>query len=308
MSSESPWRPDRLRTLLLPYVVVCLGMIGCLQPESTGPSSQGPTTKELEDPVLLAGASSSTNWPVKIQRQYPIEITGKADTSLRIFFVQFDSVTWVKRPIRIKGIVTLLPASAIPALNPVHPLELSFPETDTLEIPISLMDSLPGKGLDSVSFTLRVDSDTEQVQLMGFGYSKKRKEFYKSPFSSLSPVQLQLFSPRFSFKGRLDTATLLGKIPGYLDAEMSFYIPGTLFHRKFQFKDSLSIGPLPSGEFPLQLIAVEPVGVDKHESQVEIFEVILKRQALTGSFQFLIGERLLSKRFPGPVPLLPDNP
>lgn len=308
MSSKSTWRPSGLPILLLPYLVACTALIGCLQPESTGPAAPSPNTKELEDPVLLAGASSSTNWPVKIQRQFPIEVTGKVETSLQLHFHQFSVVTLQTEAVRISGFVTVIPGSAIPALHPVKSVKWSFEDRDTLEIPLHLLDSISGMGQDTVTFTLRLDSDTEQVQLMGFGYSKKRKEFFKSPFSPASSVLFQFFSPRSSYEGWIDTATLLEKIPGYLAAEMSFYIPGTFFHWKIQLKDSLSIGPLPSGVFPLQLITVAPIGVAAEQSQVEIFEVILKRQTLTGPFRFFIGERLLSKRFPGPVPLLPDNP
>lgn len=280
-------------------------LTGCMQQDPVGPPVDGPNTKELEDPALLAGASSSTNWPVKHSVDTPISISGKADSNLILNFLQLDR-NFQQQPKAVSGSVSLMSGTAIPALNPVHPFRWTFSQQSSVEVPEKYLDSL-ALG-DTVNFTVLIEVDTLKCLLVGFQFSKVGKKFTKSPFSITPVISIQMEKVHYSFQGDFDTSVLPQVLPGYEGSEMSFYIPGTSFHWKTRLANPLSIGPLPSGSYPLQLIVVRPDGQDAKSSHVEIYEVLLRRETITSPWRFSIGQRLLSRDLQGSVTLLSSSP
>lgn len=288
------------RRLSMAFVIGGL-LTACMQQDPLGPQVDQIDTKELEDPALLAGASSSTNWPVKTSIDTPISVSGKADSNLFLHFLQLDR-NYQQQPKAVSGSISLVSGTTIPALNPVRPVRFFFSGKSSVEIPKNYLDSVGSR--DTVNFTVLIEVDTLKCLLVGFQYTKTSNQFTQSPFSGKPAFSIQMEGSHYSFQGDIDTSALPKALPGYESAEMSFYIPGTSFHWKTRLTNPLSIGPLPSGSYPLQLIVVKPGGQEAKSSQVEIYEVLLRRETITSPWRFSIGQKLLARNLQGSVSLL----
>jgi hypothetical protein len=261
------FRPDASRALgrgLSAFTaLVCISLMGCLSESGTGNGAKSDQSGIIDD-NLRAGASSSTNWPNEGNPVY--EIHGRVDSALVLHFLD------VGAPAKISGKVTFYQGGIIPALDSVPSFEWPFSGTDSIEVPLNMLqDSLEVQGGDTLSFSMKVDADGNECLLVGFIYSIHQKKFLRDHFSLFPESTHFLVKPEYSFRGDLDS--LLPHLPPVTgNVQTSFYIPGTSYYWKKGLVSPLDIGPLPKGSYPLRLIRISDPESGSG-SKVEIFEI-----------------------------------
>lgn len=298
-----------------PHFALALPLLaGCLQ---TGPALEqgGPETAVLE-PVRMAGATSSTNWPVQEGGDSIITLSGDADTAIRIDFLLIDIKTPViadtgYRPVRVRGMATLFDGSGIAPLRNVDSVNLMFDSTEALYLPARLLDSLPHHGRDTVVVNLRVTSDSMKCLVTGFIYDRVQRRFLQTPFSVNPPSSYYLAVPEFGFSAQLDTAGVSSMFPPVQGSEWSFYIPGTPHYWSPESSTPILLDRIPKGIFPIRLLHLQPLGQDSDSTRVDIYEVTVTRFIPGQNGQphqppvFRIGEKVLSTELPGRVEIRP---
>lgn len=281
------------------FALLLLVFAGCLQPDATGP---GQVNQEVQDQNLLAGATSSTNWPADDGGRIPIHVKGSADSTLTLTFTVFPT------SVEISGTFTLYKAGSIPALEATKMKRYDFTSTDTLVVTSSQILALHNVESDSIYFSIELETDTAKCLMSGFLYSKKLNRIIDSPFSGDSIAPFYLRRPEFALKGVPDSAFLSFAAGSAFQIEgkprLCFYIPGSPYYWMQEIKDSLFLGSLPFGSFPIRLLRVSQGSGNGGKTQVEVFEVILEikgsiTNGLKSSFKFRIGERLFTTDLEG---------
>jgi hypothetical protein len=303
-----PQHPMRGREVMRAITVFALlALMGCMKPDPTGPT-QSDITSGVEDQNLLAGATSSTNWPTEDGGHVPMEISGKADSILLLVF--HDTHTTNEA---IAGKVTFYQGGVIPALDPVISKSIDFPKTDSLRITSEAFRGLPSSSNDTIFFTVAIESDSLRSLITGFAYSIKQRAFIKSPFSVDSTSYPKLVPPRYSFRGVVDSSLLKTgtSIPGI--EQWCFYIPGSPYFWKVGFDSILEIGPLPYGKYPFRMMRIRNSEGKLDRNRLEVFEVIVSAGLITGPgqhppFYFKVGGKVLSVEVPASLSIRSNPP
>jgi hypothetical protein len=276
-------------------------LAGCLKPDSTEPGKDV-SKPRFEDNELLAGATSTTNWPPVDGGSQPLSISGVADSDLVLKFIHVFS------PISIPTRVSFFHGGVIPAIDSIPTFSIDFPAAESISIPRTAFERFAKRGADdTVSFTLRVESDTLQCLLLGFSYSIKDKKFTSSPFSAFSGNPL-LTKPVFSIHGAVDSS-LAGSGP-YLQgkSEWCFYIPGSPYFWKAGFADTVDIGPVPFGVFPFRLLKIIRPEGNPLKYRLEAYEVeIILISPGSKAYKIQVGERILSFDSEAPISIRSEN-
>jgi hypothetical protein len=289
------------------FVLALLAFMGCMKPDATGPAQSYPGSG-IEDQNLLAGATSSTNWPTEDGGRVPMEISGSADSVLLLVFHDTHTTTEA-----ISGKVTFYQGGVIPALDPVISHSLEFSKTDSLRISPEAFSGLPSASNDTIFFTVAVESDSMRSLMTGFAYSIKQKLFVKSPFSAGSATYPKLVVPRYSFKGLVDTS-LINSGPSFPGIDQwCFYIPGSPYFWKAGFDSVLEIGPLPYGKYPFRMMRIRNLEGKLDRNRLEVFELIVSAGLITGPgqhppFYFKVGDKVLSVEVPASLSIRSNFP
>jgi hypothetical protein len=268
-----------------------------MQPDPTGPGPVGNDTP-IQDLDLRAGASSSTNWPSEDAGSIHLGVQGRADSNLTLYFRALFT------PEKLSGRVSIFKAGVIPAIDSVPSKTMPFENVDSLTIPYELFEAIDRTGSDTVAFSIRVEIDTAQCLMLDFHYSRKQKNFIKSPFSLISGVSYPLLMPKYSFKGEVDSTIL--KMGAFAEGKTDwcFYIPGSPYYWKTRMDSVVEIGPVPSGTFPIRLLRLAHPDGDTKKNQLEAYEVILKKvdpdsaHNFKTSYVLILGERRLTTTAP----------
>ena len=266
---------------------------GCMQPESGDPSREG-APAGVEDPDLLAGASSSTNWPSEDAGDSShLLVSGHADSLLVLHF----GTTSARK--RISGQVSVFHAGIIPALDSIPLTVFPFQDADSILIRPEQLSIASTGGKDTLSFSVRVEIDTAQCLLIGFAFSRSGKTFLTSPYSRDPERTFPFSRPRYSFKVTVDSALI--RFGGYSEgkSEWCFYIPGSPYFWKVGFDSLVEIGPVPNGIFPLRLLRISHPDGASNQNRLEVYEVLIKKVEPTvtqhSSFPVIrLGEKLLT--------------
>jgi hypothetical protein len=288
---------------------------GCLKAESPAGPEQDMEQTEVLEPVRIAGATSSTNWPDGLDGgRTAITVHGRADSLLSIDFMTLRDQDPGYTPTSIDGKYILYDGNGVPALAPVDSVMEIFHGKSTLTIPFSRVEELPRYGRDTLGLSIRIVSDTLECLIAGFYYSLSQRTFIHSPFSTNPQSSYHLHSPRDSFKAELDTvgvSALLDRTqPGL---ELSFYIPGSSYHWSLGSNYSIALGPIPKGPYPLRLIR-RALTADSASALVEIYEVVVTKRVISIFGQpekpayFKIGAKLLGQEMVPPRSLRPSAP
>jgi hypothetical protein len=279
-------------------------LMGCLKPESANGPDKTLGAAPIEDNTLLAGATSSTNWPPEDGGTQPISVSGRADSALVLKFRK------ILEPVSLGGRITVFKGGVIPALDTTPYFTVDFPISDTFAFPLAELSRLRKEGgSDTVSFTLRIESDTLQCLLLGFSYSLKLKQFLNSPFSVFSGKPFLMSENKYFIKGLVDSS--IRNSGPYLEGktEWCFYIPGSPYFWTAGFGDTLQIGPVPFGVFPFRLLKILHPDGNKSKFRLEAYEVKMSLASFNSKTLVVnVGEQILSFESSAPISIRSDNP
>ena len=87
---------------------------------------------------------------------------GKADSQVVIHFKKFMP------PFQVTGKITLFQGGIVPVLDSVPSTSFEFTERDTVFIPESVFLPLGNAGMDTVRFSLKIESDAQACLFLGF--------------------------------------------------------------------------------------------------------------------------------------------
>lgn len=278
-----------------------LVMGACLQ------TDPGPTNgNDLEpgipkDESRRAGASSSTNWPSEFGNGR-VRLTWGTGGDLRIFFHQVDLLSGGFPPIKIRAKVRFYQTGIIPALESQIPKELYVEDADSLNIPGAFLDTLWKTQADSMRFNIEFSNELLEGWLMGFTWSRSRKEVVSSPLPNKSGESHFMKHVEYYYQGNLkvDTTVLT---PAAGKSEFCFYIPGTPVFGPVQADSRFQIGPLPKGEFPLRLLRLTQIPGNPGETLVEAWEAPI--DGIVSDFSLTPGPKVLTVRTRGLLSLRP---
>lgn len=283
---------------------------GCLKPEMAGPGSD-PDSAVIRDDDRTAGATSTTNWPPEDAGTQPIQVYGRADSALTFTFRQAAHPGEEPRNIAWRGTIRLYHAGYIPVFDSVPAIDLSFPLSDSIRIGAEDLDRLTAGAEDTLRFSAEIGSGSEAGLMIGFSYSVKRKEFLEWPRPINTEGSLSLSDAHYFFAGKPDSAfrSFLSDTGG--NATFYYYIPGSpYFWRNPLAGDSLSIGPIYKGGFPLRCVKVISDADPTAGYAVEVFPMEMQKEAANDSIRhfetryvFRLGPSLLRFTGRGSLPL-----
>ena len=277
------------------------GLVGCLPPGN--PSSSGKDDALLQDKVLLAGATSSTNWPPDDGGSIHVQANGRSDSQIVIGF------TRILDTVPVSGTLHLYRVGPIPALDSVREIALPFTNSDSVVVTPDVILRLDPGGPDTLGFSLRLETDSGNGFFSGFLFSKKDHKFIHSPFSELSTSLCVLFPDVYYLKAIVDTTLL--RNASELGGKMNFcfYIPGSPYYWQTG-TDSIVLGPLPKGAYPIRYLRISQPTRDPGLTRLESFEtefIPIGNDPNTNHllFRIRIGEVLSGLDFKGSVQLRP---
>jgi hypothetical protein len=290
--------PSWIKWALLGLVLFATG---CLQPDPNG-SDANAQGKPLQDVNLLAGATSSTNWPPDDAGTIKVTVTGEADTSLVLRF-QF---LFEKQ--MLSGRVRLFQAGGIPPLDSMPELRVPFQNADSVTINPSQIREFLGNSQDTVQLALRIESDSGNCFFFGFVYVKREHVFIHSPFSILSSSSAEMYPDSSYLNAVMDTSTKNSDPEPNRNTDICFYIPGTPYFWKVGMDSTISLGPIPKGKYPVRLLRITYPESAQGTNRLETFEAIITEigtDPITNHARFRIslGEMLDSTSFMGTVTL-----
>jgi hypothetical protein len=286
----------------------------CLKPDAVGGSPQVEEPAEVLEPILLAGATSSTNWPEEPKHRTSVTVMGRADSVITLVFARAREQSEGYDRVSLSGTLTLFDGSTIPALDTVPSATMDFADVDSVVIPVDLIHSLPAHGRDTLGFGILLKVDTTQCFIGGFLHRKSTGKIIHSIFPENPPSAFQLLAPRHGYSAEVDTAGVTHLFPPSPSAEMSFYIPGSPFYWRPEPFGSITLGPLSEGPYPLRLILASPASGDSSATHVAIFEVSVRKlqPGINGQPSkppaFIIGRELASTVVSGRLRLRPASP
>lgn len=268
-----------------------LFVLGCMAPDTSLPGSDSKTDSKVEDQDLLAGASSRTTWPPDLVGDTTIQVKWKSGKDLKFLFSFLDS-TFQAVGFKINGSLTIFKSSAIPSLDSVPQVTLAFQELDTVTLSSASLSPLLTQGRDTLDFNILIVSTRwGKSFLMGFKYSTSSGQLI-DPATSLTPENSNFLdrTERY-FQGKCNATNIVTQSTTLNNSVLSFYIPGSPFYWPVKL-DSLRLGPLPEGHYPLRLLRLSPNSTGQHGSEVEIYEVVELDQMQPKEFE--IGKKILS--------------
>ncbi len=268
-----------------------LVVLGCLAPDTSSPGTDSKIDSEVEDQDLLAGASSRTTWPPDLVGDTTIQVKWKSGKDLKFLFSYLDS-NFQAVGFKISGSLTIFKSSAIPSLDSVPQVTIAFQELDTVTISPTSLSPLLSQGRDTLGFNvLIVSTHWGKSFLMGFKYSTSSGQLI-DPATSLTPENSNFLdrTERY-FQGKCDAKNIVTQSTILNNSILSFYIPGSPFYWPAKL-DSLRLGPLPEGHYPLRLLRLSPNSTGQHGSEVEIYEVVELDQIQPKGFE--VGKKILS--------------
>jgi hypothetical protein len=277
------------------FAISMLLLAGCLMtdPKGSGPSGDKP---RIEDQDLLAGATSSTNWPAEDVGGKHLGVFPKADSVIVLHFRHFLT------PTPLTGRVSLFLFGTVPAIDSVPETTLTFSNTDSVVIPSAIFLKLSASEQDTLQFSVRVEIDTAQCLMLGFIYSRKGRSFSNSPPSLLSELPYPFIGPRYSLKGIVDPKLFNPEVSSHGKIEFCFYIPGTPYFWKVDPDSIVEIGPLPYGAFPVRFMRIIHSGGGVSKDQLEIFQVRLEHflpPLQSDYFEWKLGDSILTSTTEG---------
>jgi hypothetical protein len=275
---------DRMRTssILAGILVAALAVAGCLQSE---PTAGGTTSGSgIQDPGLLAGATSSTNWPQEDAGFHHIEISGTVDSTLTLAFMQKLETTGMAKTVRLSGTVTVYRCGYIPVFDSVPSIRLKLAMTDTFRISSDQLNPLFPKDMDTLRFMLEFRTDSTMALAPGFFYSRKQGKFVDGSSIFSDQASLQLTDPHYKFAGFPDSAFSASLADTTENIDFYYYIPGSPYFWRHSFAgDTLLIGPTVSGSFPLRCVKITTHAGPKTDYSVEIFPLSLVKETVNDS-------------------------
>lgn len=268
------WRGPR-RPLSLSLIFASSLLVGCMTSESPETMDPDPEGERISEPSMLAGSTSSTNWPVELGHDVRVSVMGSANSRLVLHFRKAKAFSSGYDTVAISGMIQIFDGSSIPAVSPPDFKELRFESVDSVEIPIPLMNSLHPRGQDTVSVSMLLLVDSLRCFIPGVVYRRSTAEYIRSPFDENDPNAFTLSFPKYRFEGMLDTVGSSRLLSSGSKIQLSFYIPGSPYYWRPESFESLSLGPLSEGPFPLRLLLAVPEGSG---TRVEIHEVIATKR------------------------------
>ncbi|MDB5102460.1 MAG: hypothetical protein JWP91_149 [Fibrobacteres bacterium] len=237
---------------------------GCLKPDATGPGRNA--GERIEDQNLIAGATSSTNWPQEDAGSHHPYLKGVADSLVVLRIYDSTGI-----PMKVTGKATLYLAGSIPALDTTESTSFPVSNVDSFDVPLEALRRLNSAGKDTVAFSILFESGRNQALITGFYFSSTLKKILRSPFSEKPDLETHLIDPHYAFHGVPDS--LLANVRLYPEGkvEWCFYIPGSPFFFKASPDTAITIGPLPNGRFPIRLLRLAQS--DGGTNRMEVYEV-----------------------------------
>lgn len=298
-------------------VAACLAaglLSACLKPDAVGGSSQVEEPPEVLEPILLAGATSSTNWPEEPNHRTRVTVMGRVDSVITLVFARAREESEGYDRVSLSGTLTLFDGSTIPAVDTVPSAGMEFVDVDSVVVPVELIHSLPTHGRDTLGFGILVKVDTTQCFIGGFLHRKSTGKIIYSIFPENPPSAFQLLEPKYGYSAEVDTTGVTHLFPPAPSVEMSFYIPGSPFYWRPEPFGSITLSPLSEGPYPIRLILASPASGDSSRTHVTLFEVSVRKlqPGINGQPSkppaFIIGRELLSTVVSGRLRLRPASP
>ena len=278
--------------------------ISCMQPDSpSGPD--GSNGSGVKDQNLLAGATSSTNWPQEdAGKQYPV-ISGKSDSILTLFFKDTLGANMMRT-----GKMTAYVAGKIPSFETPLSKSIQIRNLSSISLTPAFFESLAGIDQDSGSFSLLFEFDASQCLITGFTYSISLKKFLRSPFSEDSNFTALVKNPHYSLHGIPDSSLPTVVDPTTGKAVMCFYIPGSPFFFKTISDTAIDIGPLPDGKFPIRVISITEAKGGTGKNILDVFEIKVSLNPIDAThhvpgYTIRKGEPLFETEYDRSLPILP---
>jgi hypothetical protein len=285
LNSFTPWKLDirnskfviiGMTIPILPLFVCFLTLFGCIQSTSSTDEVEKAKNQEISEPIPLAGSSSSTNWPPALGGLDSIQVQIKYDTSLQFQFgiesrsIELGAPRPSFVPVKISGKIIFYKLGPIPAIDSVPTISENFINTDSFKLPGSVLNSFERNADDTVYFSLRMVSDSLEAWVFNFGYAPMTNSYFKTKDSVFTENPIILRTVSHYFQGYPDSNTWLSKLPPSNKTTYSLYIPGTPFFWNVN-ADTISIGPIPEGFYPLRLLRITQADEGRSGSNVEVF-------------------------------------
>lgn len=281
--------------------------VGCMQTEPGGDKGN-PDVNLPEDKNRSAGATSSTNWPAEIGTPRQISVYAKAESLLVLTFGKRGETAAdpVNIPVQVAGRVILYRASTVPAYQDLDTSVFPFPMSDSVVITSDLVSKVARDDGDSIYLNINVLSDTMATWIFGIGYDKKSKRFFETPLSIQTETRAGFQPLPDTIKGVLDPQLSLPKPKLSGKSVLSFYIPGSPYFKSVQ-ADSLTLGPIPDGDYQLRLLRVTYAGDKETGTEIESFEIQSSKLADNNPiYVFKTGALVFSYRTQSTLLLRPD--
>jgi hypothetical protein len=282
LPNHPEYEMKRLTFLRIAPMAFGLALLGCLQTEPTGKEAQEST--DIQDPDLVAGATSSTNWPAEDAGPHPVEVFGTADSILTFAFKQSPDSGGPALPIGFQGSVRLYRAGTIPVLDSVPTVSYPISRTASFQIAEEHLRPLISGEMDTLRFTVEFRSDSIRGLLPGFVYSLSRHEFLAWPPSINTEASVPLLDPHYRFAGVPDSAfqRVLSDTAGH--PRFYYYITGSpYFWRHALTGDSLYIGPTVKARLPLRCVKVTSHAGTEKSFTIEVYSLSLEKESVNDS-------------------------
>jgi hypothetical protein len=278
-----------------------------MQPD---PAGNGDSTlgTGIKDQDLMAGATSSTNWPQEDAGRQPQLVKGSADSSLILYFM--DST---KTRIRMSGTLTLFKAGKIPALDAPDSLRIGFVDQDSIKVTSGALHAFSNGKDDTLYFSVLVEFGDLECFLAGFSYSPSLKKFLDSPFSEEPNYSGTISDRHYSIHGVPDSSLLNKGISSGGKIEWCFYIPGSPFYFKVSSDTAIDIGPVPQGQYPIRLLKVTEADGGSNRTQLDVYEVkvvdgLIDSMHHTSYNVIQSGEKIFTTLLSSPVSIRANKP
>lgn len=276
-------KPSGMRIALF---ALGLALIGCLQ---TDPAAKGDQARpDIQDPDLVAGATSSTNWPAEDAGPHPVEIFGTLDSVLSFSFKQSpESGSTILFPVEFQGKVRLFRAGTIPVLDSVPTLTYPLEHAASFRISEDQLRPLITSELDTLRFSVEFSNGKSIALMPGFVYSMSRHEFLAWPKSINTEASVPLIDPHYKFAGIPDSGFKRVLSDTSEHARFYYYITGSpYFWRHALIGDSLYIGPTVKARLHLRCVRVTShAGPDKGYT-IEVYSLSLEKESVNDSLHY----------------------
>lgn len=280
-------------------MALSLAMAGCLQTDPSGKGGDPSGNPDIRDRDLLAGATSSTNWPPD-DAHVRVAVNGTADSALTLRF------HWLTERPKLSGRLRIFRVGPIPALDSVPELSVPFEDAESLFIGSDRLMAFLGRDTGAPRFALRIETDSGNCHFFGFEYSPGQRRFLHSPLSILATSSAVMYPDSSYLTGVLEpnlrkSASGGNGIPG-----LYFYIPGSPFFWKAGPDSTIGLGPLPKGGYPVRILRISDSETAQGTNRLETFAAIFTPvgedpDTRRPVFSVSAGEKLESVEYKGSI-------